>query len=322
MKTIAYIIPYFGRLPQNFPLWLLGCDCNRSIDWILITDDKTSYNYPPNVKVIYTDYETIIKRINNTFDFDILIDRPWRLSLFKPAYGQIFAEELKGYDFWGHCDLDLMWGDIRKFYTEEVLSNYNRIGFLGHSTLYRNNYKINRLYQTIVPGGISYIDVFSGKCNLSFDENGMDMIYNHLNLPYYKKVDLADLEKYESGFVIGHKPIEEHYKNKKQIFTWHNGKLFRNYLVNSTIYKEEYLYIHFFCRPMKYQWKSIDKENTYYMYPDVMTDRNIGISKHSLIRYGSRSWLSFFINSIWYNRRKITFKRIVKNIENLLIYYK
>ena len=321
MNTIAYIIPYFGKLPPNFPLWLLGCDCNRTINWIILTDDHTQYNYPPNVKVIYSEFETIIKRINKMYDFDVLIDRPWRLSLFKPAYGEIFFEELKGYVFWGHCDIDLMWGDIRKFYTDDILAKYNRIGFLGHSTLYRNTPKTNSLYRALVPGGLNYIDIFSGKCNLSFDENGMDMIYDYLRIPYFKDVIMADLEKYESGFVIGHKPIEEQYKNKKQIFTWNNGKLFRHYLVDSIIYEEEFMYVHFFCRPMKYKWNSLDKTRTYYIYPDVMTDDDIGISKQSIQRYGSRNWVTFIINSIWYNRHKITIKRIISNFRNLFTYY-
>ena len=32
-----------------------------------------------------------------------------------------------GYDFWGHCDMDLIWGDIRNFITEDVLSKYDKI---------------------------------------------------------------------------------------------------------------------------------------------------------------------------------------------------
>ena len=138
MKSIAYIIPYFGKLPKNFPLWLLGCKCNPTVNWIILTDDRTIYDYPSNVKVFYTSYQNVVNRFKKHFDFEVLIDRPWRLSLFKPAYGEIFEKELQGYDFWGYCDIDLMWGNIRKFYTNDVLDQYDRVGFLGHSTLYRN----------------------------------------------------------------------------------------------------------------------------------------------------------------------------------------
>jgi hypothetical protein len=36
------------------------------------------------------------------------------------AYGEIFANELHEYDFWGFSDIDLIWGNIRNFYTEEL----------------------------------------------------------------------------------------------------------------------------------------------------------------------------------------------------------
>ena len=41
MKTICYIIPYFGKLPKNFALYLLGCAQNPTIDWKILTDDRT-----------------------------------------------------------------------------------------------------------------------------------------------------------------------------------------------------------------------------------------------------------------------------------------
>ena len=136
MKTICYIIPYFGKLPKNFALYLLSCAQNPTVNWKILTDDRTPYEFPTNVQ--YCNYEEVKQRIKAWFDFETVIDRPWRLSLFKPAYGEIFAEELSGYDFWGHCDIDLMWGNIRTFYSENNLNKYERLGFLGHSTLYKN----------------------------------------------------------------------------------------------------------------------------------------------------------------------------------------
>ena len=58
----------------------------------------------------------------------------------------------------------------------------------------------------------------------------MDAIYRYLNIPYFDEVVFADLEKYEPGFVLGHFPASEKDKNKYQIFTWEDGRLYRNYL--------------------------------------------------------------------------------------------
>ena len=37
--SICYVIPYFGKLPAGFKMWLLSCSANDTIDWILYTDD-------------------------------------------------------------------------------------------------------------------------------------------------------------------------------------------------------------------------------------------------------------------------------------------
>lgn len=70
MKTICYIIPYFGKLPKNFALYLLGCAQNPTIDWKILTDDRTPYEFPTNVHVKYCNYEEVKQRIKAWFDFE------------------------------------------------------------------------------------------------------------------------------------------------------------------------------------------------------------------------------------------------------------
>ena len=115
MKKIAYILPYFGHLPKEFGFWLISCQMNPTVDWLLFTDDRTKFNYPPNVKVTYCTFEDIKNKAQACFDFPIVLDRPYKLCDYKAAYGDIFKNELTGYDYWGMCDLDLVWGNIREF---------------------------------------------------------------------------------------------------------------------------------------------------------------------------------------------------------------
>lgn len=320
MKSICYLVPYFGKLPSNFDLWLVGCKYNPTINWLILTDDQTQFNLPNNVKVVQSNYIDIIERIKKYFDFDILIDRPWRLALFKSAYGEIFSQELAEYDFWGHCDVDLMWGDIRSFYTDDVLNKYERVGFLGHSTIYKNTPEVNARYKTIVPNEINHIDVFSGKSGYSFDENGMDAIYNYLDIPYFKEVVMADLEKYESSFYLNHFPNEDNSKNDSQVFLWDNGKLFRYYFYNGNIECDEFMYIHFFCRPIKYDSYTENSNQRFLIFPDKMKYFDGMVDERILKQYGNRAFLSFFCDSLWQNRKKITLKRILLNIRNVLNY--
>lgn len=319
MKSICYIVPYFGKFPKNFSLWLISCKANPTVHWIIYTDDRSKYDYPQNVTVKYVSFEMMKEKIQSFYDFDVSFDRPWRLALMKAAYGEIFYDDIRNYDFWGYCDVDLMWGNIRKFYTEEILSYYDRIGFQGHSTLMRNSDENNRIYRTIVPNEINYIDVFSGKSGYSFDENGMDAIYRYLGKEYYNETNFANLLKYNTGFYLYAMPKEDAINNRYQIFTWKNGTLLRHYLdEKGKIVVQEFCYIHFWCRPIKFEVKSLNSNTTYYIYPDVMTDRNIGINIKSLKKYGNRTRIGFLLNMIWVNRHKITINRILFNLKALI----
>ena len=321
MKSICYIIPYFGKLPQNFQLWLQSCSKNETVNWIIFTDDATKYKYPQNVKVIYTKFSNIKNLIQSKFDFKVNIDTYWRLSFFKPAYREIFQEYIKNYDFWGYCDIDLMWGNIRKFITDDILDNYERIGFQGHSTLFKNIKEVNERYKVIVPNKVNYIDVFSGNVNYSFDENGMDNIYKKLGLEYYKETNFAHLSKYDYGFVLKYLPKEDYYKNFRQVFIWNDGNLYRYYIDRKkNINKEEFMYIHFFCRPMKYEYDGNNLSNRYIIYPDKMKPFYEEVTLKLLQKYGKSSWIKYYYRNLYYNRKKITIKKICGNIRRMVMH--
>ena len=202
MHSIAYVVPYFGKFPKGFQFWLMSCGCNPSIDWLIFTDDHTEYNYPENVKVTYWSFEQMRERVQSIYDFPISLERPYKLCDFKPAYGEIFAKELQGYEFWGDCDIDLVWGNIRKFYTDDILERYEKIGFNGHSMLFRNTPQVNARYRTTIEGLLSYREAFSVDKSFAFDEPGMDAIYEALDIPVYKEIDFANLLKYDYGFYL------------------------------------------------------------------------------------------------------------------------
>ena len=69
MHKLAFVIPYFGKLPTGFPLWLASCRQNPSVDFLLFTDDRTGYDYPENVRVEYTTFEAVRALLQNCFDF-------------------------------------------------------------------------------------------------------------------------------------------------------------------------------------------------------------------------------------------------------------
>lgn len=202
MKSICYVVPYFGKLPKGFQMWLLSCSTNETIDWILYTDDKTEYNYPKNVKVKYCSYDNIKNKIQSFYDFKVSIEMPWKLCDFRPAYGEIFADDLVEYDFWGHCDMDLIWGDIRKFITDDILDKYEKIGFQGHSTLYKNTPEVNQRYKIQIDEELNYKKVFTSEKGCFFDETGMYDLYDKLNIPQYQKTNFAHLDRFTNSFYL------------------------------------------------------------------------------------------------------------------------
>jgi len=84
--------------------------------------------------------------------FRIAIRKPYKMCEFKPLYGFIFKRYLSKFDYWGHCDIDIVWGNIRKFMTDRVLGKYDIISsrksqISGHFNLYRNNRTLCHLFK-------------------------------------------------------------------------------------------------------------------------------------------------------------------------------
>lgn len=322
MKKIAYIIPYFGKLPVNFPLWLISCEKNPTIDWLLFTDDHTDYSYPANVKVFYMSFNEMKAKIQRKYEFQITLDKPWKLCDFRVAYGEIFCEELVDYDFWGHCDIDLLWGDIRAFLKEDILDRFEKIGDQGHSTIYKNSDAVNSRYRIVVEGFPSYKEVFSSSKAFGFDESLICNMYKALEVPYYHETIYAHLNKYESSFYLGHMTKDDVYKNKRQIFIWKDGKLTRYYLKGNVMREERFMYIHFWCRPITYRIDNCSEDKVYIMYPDIVREYNGIVNAQVVRRYGHQGKIKFLVKALYRNRKKITLERIIFNLGSLSRYRK
>lgn len=156
---------------------------------------------------------------------------------FKPAYGFVFSDLLKKYDFWGHGDIDVVYGNIRNFMTKEILENHDVISsrhdyITGSFCLFRNHKKINTLFME----SKDYKLVFSSpkhycfdECNFLFAElqNGasiFDFPENIQSMTYLvKKAELDEkLKSYFDFLIVEGAPGK---------IKWNNGEL---------IYKDTY----------------------------------------------------------------------------------
>ena len=175
MKSIALIIPYFGKWPPWFNLFLETCKTNTSVDWLFFTDCMKPENYPvSNVHYIDMSIEGFNELASKTLGMNLNITRPYKICDLRPAFGVIFQQYLDDYDFWGWSDVDVLLGDIRHFMTEEVLEKYDvvssRMEFIaGEFTLFRNAEYINSIYKT----SKDYERVFNDTVGYDFDEIGV-----------------------------------------------------------------------------------------------------------------------------------------------------
>lgn len=279
MKKCCFIVPYFGKLPTHFEVFVKTCKNNVNYDWIIFSDDKEKYDLPDNVKIINMSFNELQELIQSKFSFKISLQKPYKLCDYKPAYGYIFEKYIptEKYKFWGHCDLDIIIGNLDKFLTDEILEKYDKLFCLGHMILYKNTYENNRIFMQDYNGKILYKEAFSTNEITVFDEthggrNNVNSIFETKNKLIYTK-DLAlnikilptkftkvtfDYKKYDYD-------IEPY---KKAIYIWEKGNLYRIFLRNNQLIREDFLYAHFQQRKMKFD-KKILKLNQFKIVPNA-----------------------------------------------------
>lgn len=152
MKKIALICVYFGKLPKWIRLYVETCRWNPTVDWLIFSDRAYSGPEAGNVRWVRLSREAFGALAGKRLNAEISVRDPRKVNDFKPMFGSIFGAYLPGYDFWGHVDLDVLWGNIRAFMTDELLERYQIISpqiryLAGHCTFYRNRPEINGLYR-------------------------------------------------------------------------------------------------------------------------------------------------------------------------------
>lgn len=228
---ILLINPYFGALPFWMDAFLLSCEKNPGVEWLVPTDCQFPDSYPKNVRFIKTSLSDLCDRASEVTGVKIQFERPYKVCDIRPAFGLIYSEYVKDYDFWGHCDFDVIWGQISSYINDDVLRQYDIISsrkemMSGHFSLYRNNGYINNLFryhpiwERAMTEQISYY----------FDEVGMTEVVKMLNLKVY-------WEKYLFNSTTSNRP--GNIPLRLNYWVWNDGKVYN-------VYKnEEVMYVNF-----------------------------------------------------------------------------
>ena len=271
MKKIVLFIPYFGTFPNYFQLFLNSCGRNETINWIIFTDNDTEYKYPENVRRVSMSFSEIKEMIQKKFDFPICLNAPYKLCDYRPAYGLIFEDYTKEYDFWGYCDTDLLFGNLRKFLPDDLLVQYDKIGYLGHLAIYRNDEQMRTAFEKACQGCIRYKEVFSSEESCIFDEWNYPSIH-HVLLSNGLKVNLwdkfFDVYPYDDQMrqvvqkITDTKPEKrkEIISRKPMIALIQDGHVYSVKKIRGQFEKKEIAYIHFQKRDMSIDIPSNEKE--------------------------------------------------------------
>ena len=203
MKKIRLIIPYFGKLPKFFPYFLLTAKRNQKIDFLIYTDqniDQFEILNAENIEFKTLSFDDLRKKVQSKFDFEISLKTPYKLCDYKVAYGFIFEEELKGYDYWGFCDTDVLLGDIYQFLEKHSFfeNDYARYGLLGHLQIFKNSQEVNQVFMSGqgLNYRLDYQNVFTVEQNFIFDEaEGIQKLFekfglNQLQLSCFHDIDI------------------------------------------------------------------------------------------------------------------------------------
>lgn len=127
-------MPYFGPLPEWYDKYELPAGYEMLLD---------------------TDLEGFKKRVKDKLGIDYPglpgTGKAWD---YRAALGVLYDEELKDFEWYGHTDFDVVYGDVNRWVSDEFLgeldihSNHNTY-MCGCWGLYRNTPKVTNLFKTV-----------------------------------------------------------------------------------------------------------------------------------------------------------------------------
>jgi hypothetical protein len=195
LSKICIVIPYFGAWPFWIAFFLASCRANPTIDWLIYTDCDKLQDCPANVQVIYLSYADYCQKVSTSLSISFHPANAYKLCDIRPAYGQIHVDDLKGYDFWAFGDLDLVYGNLRRYFHEARLAakdvfSTHATRTSGHLCLVRNAPDLISAYKKIA----NWKEKFMQEGHLAIDEKDFSKLFlRHKNSPSWLK-KLAQLQ--------------------------------------------------------------------------------------------------------------------------------
>lgn len=299
--SLVKIIPWFGKWPEWFELFLESCRFNTDINWLIYTDAAPPHNPPENVYFKQLSFEQYSNLVSQKLNINFTPSSPYKLCDLKPALGYIHADEISKYDFYAFGDIDVIYGEIRHFITDDVLKRFdvisthdNRIS--GHFCIFRNTPTIRRSFMQVKDWKL----MLENPEHVSFDESAFTKVFiPHRKHPTWLRRLWSISSKYQRKILFKEQfstilsPIKwrDGQKEHPKIWLWQNGKL------TNTLDNKEYMYLHFMnyksrawlpkaIRHLPSAWEKLDR--LIYISPREARSQGFSISPRGFSRIDDR----------------------------------
>ena len=126
---------WFGSLPAWMPQYRERVAA-QEIDWLF-----------------FHDLAEFKRRVKKVIGINCpIVEGGGKIHDFRAAFGALFKKELRGYDWWGHTDMDCVYGRLDRFYGPKQLDELDimsdHIDYIcGPWTLYRNTPEIANIFR-------------------------------------------------------------------------------------------------------------------------------------------------------------------------------
>ena len=219
-----------GEFPNYHDLTRKSMRTNHDIDFFIFTDQVTTIEIDQNIKLIPTSLEDLSRRLSEKLNSIIVITDPLKLPDTRPTWFDIYNQYFTETDWWGFFDLEILFGNLRKFLPEQVLIDNDIVTAItkekkihGPFSLLKAKYcTLYKKIENLIPmiNSINSEDQFG---NYSVDETSL-----------YKVIIDSNLKIYD-GYIINSKKIQFiRYGKKSSPAIWKNGNL------EIQSYKEDY----------------------------------------------------------------------------------
>jgi len=186
------------------------------------------------------------------------------------------------YDFWGFSDLDLIYGDLRSYFSDERLRKYKVLStherrISGHFCLLRNEPELNSLFWKIP----DFVRRAEDPNNHALDEGGFSRIFlwrKNFPKPLFDFVGLFNrwrrVAEFKEAFSTpnGVRPWTDGTQDYPAYWVWRNGRL-----QNAKDGDRQFPYLHFLV--WKKYWQQSSQPMSYEQAQVLASTRNWRIDR-------------------------------------------